>query len=240
MLKGGKKDEPRSHPPLAERLTGERLAKWQGMNVFGPSFVMNWIDRQPDWRVATSIMAMLTRFGSTGLSDGVEDQLRREFHSARKPIEGLERGKDVLASLNGISPSLQRAMLEQSFDLIGKTDRDDSSREMFHHWARGEQVAVDPEFQPELRELLLDRRNAAWVPVIATHLGPPGTRLVVVGAGHLYGRNNLLELLAAAGMKAQRMSRTKPPLPRPAFTPHPKSLAECQAYLPPPSPARVN
>lgn len=230
-----------AHPPLRDRLEGERRAKWLGMNAVGARYLMDWLDRQPDWRAALTILGFSTRTSDVSLAGGVEAQLRADFKNAKKPIEGLEKGKDVIAMFDTLSPAIQRKMLETSFDLIGQPSRSGDYMAMIHNWARGEDVVepLESTLPAELREVILDRRNAAWVPEVRKHLGPPGTRLVVVGAGHLAGRNNLVELLTAAGLKPERISRTGTPLPRPAYSPRPSRLSECFASLklpPPPAP----
>jgi hypothetical protein len=234
--------------PLVERLEGERRAKWLGMKAAGPRVIMDWIDRQPDWRAAMSILGIASRLDDLTMSGGVETRLRADFKTAKKPIEALEQGKDVLAKLNALPPAVQRRLLLGALDLIGQPSQTGSYMTMITRWARGEDVtgSIESSLPSELRETLLDQRNAAWVPEVRKHLGPPGTRLIVVGAGHLAGRNNLIELLTAAGMKPVRYSRTGPPLPRPAFTPQPTRLTDCFSYLaappappPPPPPPRA-
>lgn len=234
--------------PLVERLEGERRAKWLGMKAAGPRVIMDWIDRQPDWRAAMSILGIASRLDDLTMSGGVETRLRADFKTAKKPIEALEQGKDVLAKLNALPPAVQRRLLLGALDLIGQPSQTGSYMTMITRWARGEEVtgSIESSLPSELRETLLDQRNAAWVPEVRKHLGPPGTRLIVVGAGHLAGRNNLIELLTAAGMKPVRYSRTGPPLPRPAFTPQPTRLTDCFSYLaappappPPPPPPRA-
>jgi uncharacterized protein YbaP (TraB family) len=56
---------------------------------------------------------------------------------------------------------------------------------------------------PGLRSALLDSRNRAWTSVIQEILGTPKRTLIVVGALHLYGANNLVEHL---GLEVERVN----------------------------------
>src|SRR5256885_9188565 len=57
---------------------------------------------------------------------------------------------------------------------------------------------------PEVFDVLITKRNAAWVPKIAELLKAPGTYFVAVGAGHLIGKGGVPELLKAKGYKVER------------------------------------
>lgn len=61
-----------------------------------------------------------------------------------------------------------------------------------------------PESHPAYLDALLGKRNRAWAPQIARLHGEGGV-FVAVGAGHLVGRDNLLDLLAADGFTLTRV-----------------------------------
>ena len=52
---------------------------------------------------------------------------------------------------------------------------------------------------PGLYEKLVTKRNSAWVPVLERMLDDGAHSLVVVGALHLVGPGNVIELFQAAG-----------------------------------------
>lgn len=224
-------------PPLRDRLSGERRAKWVGMTVLLQKTVTDRIDRLPDAQAGLLIATLPLQNNPLFVlvSPGVEAQLRSDFQRVSKPIEGLEQPESAMPLLDQLAPPVQRAILDQVLDHMGETKPSSEPLRMFHSWARGEPVEEPSEAaqHPELNRVLLDVRNAAWVPEVRKQLGPPGTRLIVVGAGHLRGPNNLLELLAAAGIKAERVSPTVAPAPRSAFSPAPKSIGDCFRIAPP-------
>jgi uncharacterized protein YbaP (TraB family) len=63
------------------------------------------------------------------------------------------------------------------------------------------------EFQnsPDLKEVLLRRRNANWAWWLHSRLGQPGTVFVAVGAGHLAGEDSVVEMLKKRGLRVKRV-----------------------------------
>lgn len=61
-----------------------------------------------------------------------------------------------------------------------------------------------PSFKlPELRRAVLERRNLSWLPLVEGHMKTSKPTLIAVGALHLYGPGNLLDLL---GCEAKLLS----------------------------------
>lgn len=63
--------------------------------------------------------------------------------------------------------------------------------------------AEDVARYPAMYEALFESRNKAWLPEIKQHL-QRGDTLIVVGAGHLIGPENLIEMLRATGWNVVR------------------------------------
>jgi uncharacterized protein YbaP (TraB family) len=56
-----------------------------------------------------------------------------------------------------------------------------------------------------MQQALYDRRNKAWAPKISEFTKQSAKTLIAVGAGHLCGKNNLLEVLERGyGLKSKR------------------------------------
>jgi uncharacterized protein YbaP (TraB family) len=78
-------------------------------------------------------------------------------------------------------------------------------------WRDGELESLSAELLddfeqfPGLYETLVTKRNQAWVPKLEGMLASSGRRLVVVGALHLVGRDNVIELLRARGHEVVRV-----------------------------------
>lgn len=79
-------------------------------------------------------------------------------------------------------------------------------------WSAGDMVALEADLvddmradYPELYDVLLARRNAAWAEVLTQELAGSGVDFVAVGAGHLVGPDSVQALLAARGITAERI-----------------------------------
>ncbi len=64
-----------------------------------------------------------------------------------------------------------------------------------------DQLAADE----ELEELLLTKRNRAWIPAIVELLEGDENVMVVVGTGHLVGKGSVVQLLKKKGYRAEQM-----------------------------------
>lgn len=218
--------------PIADRVSGERRAKWIGMAAMMPQSAAAELDKSPSWLAAIVIAELPSRFLKPSMTTGVDDQLEAEFTKAGKPISAMEDGKAVLASLNTIPEGVQRELLASALDHVGAPRSLEQRMALLHEWARGSAIHSSASSVPTeyLRDRLLAKRNRAWVDVIKQRMAKPGTTLVAVGAGHLGGDGSLMELLATAGLRAERISPTSAPLPRPKFEPMPKNWEECAKY----------
>ena len=82
---------------------------------------------------------------------------------------------------------------------------------MLASWSKGDEAGIaqsfdeEIELSPQLREVLLDRRNAAWTEWLARRLDKPGTVLVAVGAGHLAGEKSVQDYLKERGLTVTRV-----------------------------------
>jgi uncharacterized protein YbaP (TraB family) len=56
-----------------------------------------------------------------------------------------------------------------------------------------------------LRQTLIQQRNANWSKWIEQRMTEPGTVLIAVGAGHLAGKNSVIEMLQKDGYKVRRL-----------------------------------
>jgi len=138
---------------------------------------------------------------------GVEKRLEASYSG--KPISGLETVEQQLGYFDGLSEESQRAFL------VGVLDDPDGARgefqAMLDAWRRGDVAKIAETFDsektmtPELREVLMTRRNRAWAEWVRKRLDQPGTVMVAVGAGHLAGRDSVQAMLAARGLKAERV-----------------------------------
>ena len=68
---------------------------------------------------------------------------------------------------------------------------------------------------PNLAKVLLSERNARWATWVKHRMDQPGRVFLAVGAGHLSGSDNLIDLLERKGFKVKRVAPSAAPTPSP-------------------------
>jgi uncharacterized protein YbaP (TraB family) len=196
-------------PPLAERVPARLRPKLTAL-VKRSGYPIALLDRMKSWAAAVVLTgAGYDEIGLTPGAKGVEPQLSRLFRTAGKPIDGLETVEQQLGFFDSLPEASQRAFLVSALDDPRQTRREFDA--MLRAWSRGDIRAIekafaeDPEFTPELRDLLLIQRDRNWAEALRRKLAVPGTSFVAVGAGHLAGPYSVQRMLAAKGLKVKRV-----------------------------------
>lgn len=179
-----------------------RLAHEVGVEL--PSF-----DQYAPWFAAEAISQLqLMQLGFKPQA-GVEMFFLDKARSDGKSIAGLETVRDQIALFQSMPMSEQAdyllSSLEQAHDLPKEVD------EMVRAWQRGDtawfasQMKSDLGHDPKLYQTLLVSRNRKWVPKIEAMLNDHKNYLVIVGTGHLVGRNSVIDLLQQDGISASQL-----------------------------------
>ncbi len=158
------------------------------------------------WFVAEAISQMqLTALGFQPQS-GVEMYFMERAHSDGKPLAGLETVHDQIALFEGMPLDAQAdyliASLEEAHDLPQQVD------DMVRAWQRGDTTWFETQLRqelgrdPALYQSVLAVRNRKWIPRIEALLNDDKDYLIIVGTGHLVGRDSVVELLKADGIAA--------------------------------------
>jgi uncharacterized protein YbaP (TraB family) len=139
---------------------------------------------------------------------GVEFQIEPETEPDR--LTHLETGEEQLDVLAGASDEEQLAMLQATLDELDSMPK--LMSKMIHHWQAGTADRIAHLFQMEMggfEDAFLDRllyqRNRNWVEPLSQLLADDIDALVIVGAAHLVGPTNVIELLEAEGFTATRV-----------------------------------
>ncbi|QJU59519.1 TraB/GumN family protein [Sphingomonas sp. AP4-R1] len=196
-------------PPLVERVPPEKRAMLKAL-MAKTNLPAPFLDGLKSW--AAGVVLTSVALGDIGLkpgADGVEPQVTKLFRAANKPVEGLETAASQLAYFDALPESAQRtflaAVLEDPKDARAEFDR------MVKTWMAGDvkgieqSFAEEPDFTPELRGLLIRKRDELWAAALAERLKTPGTVFVAVGAGHLVGPDSVQQMLASKGLKVIRV-----------------------------------
>lgn len=195
-------------PPLAERVPPEKRAALAAA-IKKSGLPPAAFDRMETW--AAAFLLIGNQFKDLGLKggEGVEAVLRTSFTSQGKPIGELETNAEQLGFFDALPEKAQRQLLEGAIEPSADT-RKDFAR-MLNSWTTGDVEAIGRSFNrdlagsPELKEVLIKRRNANWSKWIEQRMARPGAVMVAVGAGHLAGPGSVVELLKREGFKVRRV-----------------------------------
>ncbi len=153
------------------------------------------------------MLALQADAGAYG--EGVDAYLFAKARADGKEVLALETMDDQVAAFDDLSDESQVSYLMR---LVASSDGAGAQFEaLLDAWASGDEARLeailgDELEQPDVFESLLVRRNRAWIPAIRALLDRPlGVSLVVVGAGHLVGRDSVVSLLREQGVKARRL-----------------------------------
>jgi hypothetical protein len=195
-------------PPLAQRVPPAKRATLAAAIRKG-GFPPQALDRMETWAAAITLLG--DQFKDMGLKgdEGVEAVLRNAFTSQGKPIGELESNVEQLGFFDALPESAQRQLLEGAIDNPESVRKD--FRGMLDAWVRGDVKAIARTFNhdlagsPELKQALIKRRNANWSYWIEQRMAQPGQLFIAVGAGHLAGRDSVIDLLERDGYRVRRV-----------------------------------
>ena len=126
-----------------------------------------------------------------------------------KEIYGLESLESQIRIFDELPRSSQQALLEQTLDELEAAD--DAMRELAGAWRHGEletlteKLLADFEGFPGLYDSLVVDRNRRWIEPLEQYLRERRRFLVVVGALHLVGPDNVVMLLEQRGYTVTRL-----------------------------------
>lgn len=166
-------------------------------------------DRMESWAVALMLASAQLKELPASSDHGIEPLLSRRFREAEKPVEGFETLAQQFGYFDGLPPAAQARFLQSVLE-DGADPREEYNA-MIAAWRAGdlEKIALsfddEAKLSPELKDALLTQRNMRWTSIIAQRMAKPGTVFVAVGAGHLAGDESVIAMLAAKGLKAERL-----------------------------------
>jgi uncharacterized protein YbaP (TraB family) len=161
------------------------------------------------WFLAISLQDLGLRKLGFEPERGIEQYVLGRSRDASKQIEGLETIEFQIGIFDSLPPESQRAMLEQTLTELDEAET--AMAAMAAAWRAGELEPLSDELLddfgdfPGLYETLVTERNADWLVPLERMLGDGRRYLVVVGALHLVGRDNLIDMLTARGHTVERI-----------------------------------
>ena len=167
---------------------------------------LSMFDQFAPWFAAEAISQLqLSQLGFKAES-GVEMYFLEKARNDGKSVAGLETVHDQISLFQNMSLDTQAeyllSSLEQAHDLPAEVDS------MVRAWQRGDTQWFAEEMKSELGrdarlyDSVLSARNRKWLPKIEALLEGDKNTLVIVGTGHLVGRDSVIDLLKKDGIGA--------------------------------------
>lgn len=191
---------------LPEVLSPETYALAQTQaGAFGIDLAL--LEHFEPWLVAITMLELgVSRLGFRA-DQGIEQYLLGKARADGKEVLGLETLATQIAIFDNLSPDQQEALLEQTLAEIDSAD--EVMSQMVEAWRAGRldelTTTLMEDFAdfPELYSTLVVERNTKWIETLESLLATPRRHLVVVGALHLVGEHNVVDLLAADGFMVE-------------------------------------
>jgi uncharacterized protein YbaP (TraB family) len=195
-------------PPITSRVPPEKRALLEA-SIAKTRLPRAVFDRMETWAAAFTLLGV--QFQTLGVQgeQGVEAVLRRSFASQGKQVGQLETNQEQLAFFDRLPENAQRQLLE------GSIEDPQSMRTQFNSmlqaWLSGDVDEIgrtfnrDLQSSPELKAMLLTRRNWNWSQWIERRMAQPGTVMIAVGAGHLAGDASVQRYLQSKGYRIKRV-----------------------------------
>jgi uncharacterized protein YbaP (TraB family) len=162
------------------------------------------------WMIALTLVQLEYMKLGFNPEQGVEKQLERRAVADKKEITGLETLPEQLGLLDGMSDEDQARFLELTVNELENVERETDL--LLAAWRGGNLDKLDQllteEYDafPGLFKTLVSDRNKRWMPALQKLLNDEKKDyLVVVGALHLVGKEGLLDMMQAQGIKARQL-----------------------------------
>lgn len=170
--------------------------------------------RLKPWMIALNLTNIeLVRAGAL-LANGIDHHLFRRAENDGKDLGFLESVDDQTAAFEALEDETQGELLRKT--LADFADLRGTLEQIYATWSTGDAAGlaalIDDSFAefPDIRAVLLDDRNRAWAEAIPGQIALAERPLILVGAAHLVGDDNLLDRLAADGYAVRKLPGTGP------------------------------
>jgi uncharacterized protein len=136
---------------------------------------------------------------------GVDKHFFRRARKARKQIVALETVEFQLSLVTDFTKEEGELLMKVTLEEIDTTKKE--LGEMLKAWKTGDGDTLEKLMNeasrqaPSIYKRLLTDRNERWLPKIDEMLSSEKNAVVIVGAGHLVGKDGLVELLRKRGLK---------------------------------------
>lgn len=163
---------------------------------------------KPAFTMSTLLTYEMQRLGVQ--VGGVDLDLYQRAQATGKPLLALESPEQQLAYIADLGIGNESAFIRH---IVGEMHQLEAVLDaLIEAWRRGDTVALEAlvvrpmaSAYPRIYQSLLIQRNRNWLPRIEAWLETEPTELVMVGAGHLVGREGLLHSLRQRGYRVEQL-----------------------------------
>lgn len=135
---------------------------------------------------------------------GLEDYFTDLAKKAKKPIVGIESFEFQCKLFSSMAPADQEKSLTESLDNVDKSAKD--TLQLVDDWIKGNAAAFDVTVQADRPpRAAVEDRNYHMADFAEGYLVHHKPCLFVVGAGHMMGKEGILQLLRNRGYKVQQI-----------------------------------
>lgn len=165
---------------------------------------------RPDFVLMQLVNAKLKQLKMAG--EGVDDYFFNKGIKDRKSIDHFETIEQHLALMFSTSDGFEDEWVARNLGQLKNIEDDmqqalaawrSGNRERFTEMAN---EMLDTKIGQTEYQLLLAERNKSWVEQIDSMMKSPEIEFILVGAMHLAGPNNVLDLLVERGYKVQQLN----------------------------------
>ena len=165
-------------------------------------------DAVEPWFAALSLALTPVKAGGFDPASGADVRIAAEAKKLGIPRMGLETAGYQMAMFSHLPMDTQKRYLTEVIDGMPKIPQE--MADMIREWSAGHADKVaeldnSEEDDPAMIKALLTDRNRTWAEWLRLRLKRPGTVFLAVGAGHLAGKDSVLDMLGKAGVRVERV-----------------------------------
>ena len=186
--------------------TYESLAKFCEERTMSVDFLQNF----KPWMAAMTLLIL--ELGKNGITaaDGLDTYFSNKAKKDEKQTGGLEDVYKHAELLSSLGEEFDETIIESLIQEVEKLQA--VMKDLIKSWRVGDEAGIDKyladnmrkEF-PALYKRLITDRNRDWIPHLETLIDSGKNTLVIVGVGHLVGKESVINLLRSKGYKVKKM-----------------------------------
>jgi len=162
------------------------------------------------WMVTMTFLVL--ELGKNGITpaDGLDMYFSNKAKKDGKQTGGLEDVNRHIELVSSFEEEFDDSIIESFIQEVEKVQV--IMENLIKSWRAGDEVEIDEyisenmrkEF-PKLYKRLITDRNRDWIPHLETLMDSGKRTLVIVGVGHLVGKDSVINLLKSKGYKIKKM-----------------------------------